>query len=50
MVPNVKENYENINLELIFRFVQLDKDPLTIKTDYYKFWNHNLPSYEHIKK
>ena len=42
MVPNVKENYENINLELIFLIVQLDRDLLTIQNDYYKFWNHNL--------
>ena len=35
MVPNVKENYENINLELIFLIVQLDRDLLTIQNDYY---------------
>ena len=33
---------DNDNLELIFQIVQLDKDLLTIKKDFYKFWHHSL--------
>ena len=40
--PKCAKNYEDDNLELIFLNVQLEKDLLTIKNDFYKFWPHSL--------
>ena len=40
--PKRAKNYDNDILELIFLTVQLDKDLLRLKNDFYKFWHHSL--------